>query len=95
MSARRAQGDWVWLPEYAGFLVADRPQRAKILGDGFFDWCVYHCGDDECREWVTLEREDGELLYHVSECGMHDEERGALLAARKTVRARKRKEPKP
>lgn len=74
MSKRRAFGDTVQVNEHKS------PYQARLVptDDGADpDYCVYDCGDDECREWRKAEilrdgQPTGKLVYHIAECHMSD-----------------------
>jgi hypothetical protein len=74
MSKRRAFGDIVQVNEQESpFMV-----RLVPTDDGAEpDYCVYECGDEDCREWRKAEivregQATGELVYHIPECHMSD-----------------------
>lgn len=77
MSKRRACGDVVQVQDYDG----ERPYPVKLIptADGAEpDYCMYECGDPDCREWRIAEVLDGQAqptgqrIYHVTECNLSD-----------------------
>lgn len=83
MSKRRQIGGWVALLPNSGFVGESDRLRAEIRPEPDEGWspCLLSCGDDDCREWVTLWTEPDPLhagrrhtLCHVSECQMLDRE---------------------
>lgn len=81
MSKRRKIGEVVWLAPNSGFVGESNRLKVTIQpeeGGGYP--CLRDCGDDDCREWLTVWTEpdpksDGKqhMLCHVSECEMFDE----------------------
>lgn len=75
MSKRRNPGDIVIKREGAGFTGARL--RVKLQPMEYPEYCILHCGDDECKEYsdVAVLDEQGNVTgycYHVSECEMED-----------------------
>jgi hypothetical protein len=77
MSKRRAFGDVVQVQDDDG----EPPYLVKLIPteDGAEpDYCMYDCGDPDCREWRIAEVIDnqvqpaGSRIYHVTECNMSD-----------------------
>ena len=77
MSKRRVFGDVVQVQDDDG----EPPYLVKLIptDDGADpDYCMYECGDPDCREWRIAEvlDDDGQLtgqrIHHVAECHMSD-----------------------
>ncbi|MPQ71471.1 hypothetical protein [Pseudomonas sp. MWU12-2323] len=77
MSTRRAFGDVVQVQDDDG----ESPYLVMLIptADGVEpDYCMYECGDPDCREWRIAEVLDdqaqptGQRIYHVTECNMSD-----------------------
>jgi hypothetical protein len=76
MSIRRQIGDILKKKANAGFISEEvNIQIPDVSENHHYDYCMYHCGDDSCREWATvwILDKDGKVVgatYHVSECQM-------------------------
>lgn len=77
MSKRRAFGDVIQVQDDD----AEPPYLVKLIPteDGAEpDYCMYECGDPDCREWRIAEVLDdhaqptGQRIFHVTECNMID-----------------------
>lgn len=77
MSKRRAFGDVVQVQDDDG----EPSYLVKLIptADGAEpDYCMYECGDPDCREWRIAEvlndqaQPTGQRIYHVTECNMSD-----------------------
>lgn len=77
MSKRRAFGDVVQKDDGDG----EPPYLVMLIptADGAEpDYCMFECGDPECREWRIAEILDkqahptGKRIYHVAECCLSD-----------------------
>lgn len=69
MGTRRSVGERVTVHEGDDRIVGvieDQPGPHRP----FIEWCIWDCGDPDCREWANVVGEDGERMCHVSECRM-------------------------
>jgi hypothetical protein len=77
MSKRRVVGEVVWVQDDDG----EPPYRVTLnptADSADPDYCMYECGDPDCREWRIAEVLDddghltGQRIHHVAECHMSD-----------------------
>ena len=77
MSKRRAFGDVVQVQDDDG----EPPYLVKLIptaDSAVPDYCMYDCGDPDCREWRIAEVLDDQVqatgvrIYHITECNMSD-----------------------